>query len=72
MLGEAKGAVSVCKMNTVKAILFAVLTLSMNFAEAACLAENVSNCKLRIFIYWMIVVVPVLVKILKVESSGLI
>lgn len=72
MLGEAKGVVLVYKMNAVKAIVFAMLTLSMTLADAACLAENVSNYNLRIFIYWMIVAAPVLVKMFKVESGGLI
>lgn len=72
MLGEAKDVASVYTVNAVKVILLIVLTSWMTLAEAACVDERVSNCDLRFAIYWMILLAPILVGILRIKSDSLI
>lgn len=72
MLEKAKGVVSVCKVNATKAVALTIFILLMPLAEAACLTEGARNYNLRIFIYWTIVAAPMLVKVLRIESSSLI
>lgn len=71
MLGEAKGAFSVYAVNFVKTIILVVLTLLMAIVEAVCVDERASNYDLRVAIYWLILLAPIMVGILKVKSNGL-
>lgn len=71
MLGEAKGASSVYAVNFVKTIILVVLTSLMAIVEAVCVDERASNYDLRVAIYWLILLAPIMVGILKVKSNGL-